>query len=318
LDSYNHLHHVARLDKSDEHGARGVLPFAMLQLDLDQECYDFIKWYEKHGLSEDAAFGTTTTQFSDIIHAHPHQELNPANDEYHAFQHNNAMLLLKLKLLVDVINIRLARAVIAVTATTLPPELCTRIELNMVRSPVSRRWILGTQNHSITEIQHILETQIVALADICLDVSWSFLDNLLDPKSCSCVDKEPNIMPLDLREPNLVPRFSYSAWYQHEGVIELLQSTNSIAAINLEEDVDRVMKKSVLRPCSSQKLKKIHINQSERRFWRFLKDAARDAVDLNPTSASDIGHRRSADEAGQGGFDGNRLLKLGLDVEGRR
>jgi hypothetical protein len=51
--------------------------------------------------------------------------------------HISAVMLLKLKLLIDAIQIRLTREVIA---RRLPPELWRRVELCVIRSPASSQW----------------------------------------------------------------------------------------------------------------------------------------------------------------------------------
>jgi hypothetical protein len=36
---------MQRLRRSDNLGLRDMMPAIMLRLDLDQECYDFVKWW---------------------------------------------------------------------------------------------------------------------------------------------------------------------------------------------------------------------------------------------------------------------------------
>ncbi|OAT04687.1 hypothetical protein BDBG_01199 [Blastomyces gilchristii SLH14081] len=44
-----HARDMLRLSRSDTVGIRSAMPGAMLQLGMDPECYDFLKWYENDG-----------------------------------------------------------------------------------------------------------------------------------------------------------------------------------------------------------------------------------------------------------------------------
>ena len=48
-EALEHLRDMLRLCRSDNMGVRDLMPGMMLQLDQDQECYDFLKWYMTEG-----------------------------------------------------------------------------------------------------------------------------------------------------------------------------------------------------------------------------------------------------------------------------
>lgn len=43
-EALEHMQDMLRLCRSDNMGLRDIVPTMMLRLDLDQECYDFVKW----------------------------------------------------------------------------------------------------------------------------------------------------------------------------------------------------------------------------------------------------------------------------------
>ncbi|KAM6532647.1 hypothetical protein FALCPG4_005700 [Fusarium falciforme] len=48
-EALEHMQGMLRLCRSDNMGLRDIVPTMMLRLDLDQECYDFVKWWATCG-----------------------------------------------------------------------------------------------------------------------------------------------------------------------------------------------------------------------------------------------------------------------------
>lgn len=135
-DSMSHLLDMMRLCRGDNMGFRDMIPAMMLQLDQDQECYDFIKWYATTGQDSHYDWGDMDLPFLDMKNADVYEDPSYVPGKYGAPHHIAALLLLKLKLLIDNINVRLVRKVVAAAAKQLPQELLDSIESAVVRSPL--------------------------------------------------------------------------------------------------------------------------------------------------------------------------------------
>lgn len=64
--SADHLADMLRLCRSDNPGARWVLPAMYLRLGRDQECYDFMKWWATTGALSDYDWGDMGLPFLDV------------------------------------------------------------------------------------------------------------------------------------------------------------------------------------------------------------------------------------------------------------
>lgn len=61
-----HLKDMLRLCRGDNLDVRSLVPALMLQLDQDQECYDFIKWYSTEGQRGGYDWGDVDLPFFDV------------------------------------------------------------------------------------------------------------------------------------------------------------------------------------------------------------------------------------------------------------
>lgn len=123
----------------------------MLQLDKDQECYDLIKWHATEGQRDDYDWGDTSLPYLNIKNADVLEDMEHIG-RGHGVSHLAAIILLKLKLLLDTISIKLIRKVVS---GRLPPELWKRIEVKTLRSPISCQWS-GKSDQDITNLQRKL------------------------------------------------------------------------------------------------------------------------------------------------------------------
>jgi hypothetical protein len=62
-EGYDHLMDMLRLCHGDNMGVRNLVPALMLQLDKDQECYDFVKWWQTEGQRGDYNWGDATLPY---------------------------------------------------------------------------------------------------------------------------------------------------------------------------------------------------------------------------------------------------------------
>lgn len=125
-------------------GVRELIPFMMLQLDRDQECYDFIKWYETSDPDGTYDWGDMDLPFLDVKNADPIEDVEFMNLEPGSLNNRVAVMLLKFKILLDCIMIRLAQRVLV---GKLPIELLQTIQRHILRSPLSVKFQLASKNN---------------------------------------------------------------------------------------------------------------------------------------------------------------------------
>lgn len=59
----DHLMDMLRLNRGDNMGVRDLVPALLLRLGRDQDCYDFVKWYQTMGQQGDYDWGDVTAFF---------------------------------------------------------------------------------------------------------------------------------------------------------------------------------------------------------------------------------------------------------------
>lgn len=283
-EALDHLQDMLRLNRSDNMGLRDLVPAVMLQLDKDQECYDFVKWWVTVGRQGDYDWGNMDLPFLNVKDANVMEDVKYLKYEFVDVQHVAAVMLLNMKLLVDVVNIKLTRLVLK---GRLPPELWGSIESNVVRSPISHEWVAKSEHH-LTSLQETLQVHVKILAKTIMDINENFAQVLLNAD-------EHLSEPLEaysrgtFEEMVLMVKHSYPAWRQHEGVLELLRSAKLIAGKDSEDEIDDMMEGSCFKtnPGSDRSRAELLDDVSRNRLWGYFDDAVEDAVSLNKIRPSD-------------------------------
>ncbi|KPI39619.1 uncharacterized protein AB675_3301 [Cyphellophora attinorum] len=270
-------------------GLRDLIPALMLQLDLDQDCYDFIKWWEKVGEDSHYDWGDTDLPYLDIKDANIFEDVSWMKSKYGSVHQRTAMLLLKLKLLIDIINIKLTRKV---TASRLPVELWRRAELDAIRSPVSKQWA-GKPYQDLTATQQELEEQIKYTARYLQDSNQNFMQMLFEPEDY--LGERPNAYsPGSYEEAQLALSYSYAAWWEHIGVLELLDSAKAIAGRDSESEIADMMKGETFKthPGSDRTKEELLADVSRNRLWGYFDEAVEDALYLGEVKPSQVNQER--------------------------
>ena len=284
-EGFEHLQDMMRLCRSDNMGLRDLIPSVMLQLDKDQECYDFIKWYQTEGQRSDYDWGNIDLPFLNVKDADVLEDVGYLQQKYGDVQQISAVMLLKLKLLIDIIHIKLTRKVLA---TRLAPELWKPAELCVIRSPISQQWV-GKGYRDLTAVQQKLELHIKLLARAVQDINRHFPQGILDPEEY-LVDLPTHHSRGSFEEMQLLLQYSYPAWYQHEGVLELLQSAKAIAAKDSEGEIDDMMTSMTFKnnPGSDRKKEEMLDDVSRNRLWGYFSDAVDNAMSLSEVPPSEV------------------------------
>ncbi|KAL8344121.1 hypothetical protein RB601_004578 [Gaeumannomyces tritici] len=98
--SLDHLTDMLRLCRSDNLGVRDTVPFLMLRLGQEQECYDFIKWWAATAQQGHYDWADTSAPHLDIRNANPFEDVDiiPVGGD---LAHLVALTLLKIRLFLD-------------------------------------------------------------------------------------------------------------------------------------------------------------------------------------------------------------------------
>lgn len=98
--SLEHLLDMLRLCRSDNLWARNIIPVLYLRLHRDQDCYDFVKWYATSG-QRNYDWGDMSLPFLDLENEDVFESTNFFGGEYGSTPHKIAVLLIKLRMLLD-------------------------------------------------------------------------------------------------------------------------------------------------------------------------------------------------------------------------
>jgi hypothetical protein len=282
-EGLDYLRDMLRLCRSDNMGVRDLIPALMLQLDLDQDCYDFIKWWIKVHDDRHYDWSNTELPYLDVEGANVLENVAFMERDFIPTHYFIAILLLKLKLLTDIINLKLTRKVIA---SRLPVELWRRAELGAIRSPLSKQWA-GRSYHDITAVQYKLERQVRLMAQYVQESNLSFMQMLFNPEDY-LGERHSTYMPGSHEEGQLALGYSYAAWWEHVGVLELLDSAKSIAERDLESEIVDKMKSKTFQtqPGSARTKAELLADLSRKRIGRYVDDAVADRLgEVRPSRA---------------------------------
>jgi hypothetical protein len=194
-----------------------------------------------------------------------------------------AVLVLKLKLLVDVLNTKVTRKVLA--RRSLPNELRARIEQTVVRSPLSAN--LYRQSYkTLSTIEQRLLTQVRKLGINITETNQYFMPDLFDPDKALTATAgtfcEDSIGLVN--ESDGAIQHSYVTWWSTEGVLGLLDSARDCAARASKPVVEDTMASETYRENlgSHVTAEELQAKHGLRCLWRYLDYAVRDATYLGP------------------------------------
>ncbi|KAH7408089.1 hypothetical protein DE146DRAFT_361917 [Phaeosphaeria sp. MPI-PUGE-AT-0046c] len=294
-EALSHLLDMMRLCRGDNMGLRDMIPAVMLQLDQDQECYDFVKWWATAGQNENYDWGDMALPFLDIKGANVYEDPGYIAGEFGDPHHVAALLLLKLKLLQDNINIRLVRKVVEAAHQHFPRELQDNIENAVVRSPLSTQLYKQT-SAKLVAMELELVRHIKILGSRLRDANDSVLFGLLRPDQ---VRSGPPQMysPGSPEEMQLVLDYGYAAWWQTQGALEMLENARKVAEKDSADEIEGMMESSKQKHghsdarTAAEFLDDVSLN----RIWGYVDWAVEDTGSLAAERPSDV-HIRTLQE----------------------
>ena len=234
-----HLLDMLRLCRSDNMGVRNMVPPLLLRLNKDQECYDFIKWWQTTGRQAAYDYGNTSLPYLDTrnanvfesvdelfsisIHRHQHQHQHQ-NQQYKYYEHGFnltnivAVTLLKIKLMLDLEALQNTTLV----GRKVPREILDGIQKHVVRSSVISldRKLRERGDHSA--YLDALTRQVYNLYFTVEMANSYFWPCLLNPG--------PHLAALpvayshgSIEEMQLVLQYSYKPWVETPGAIDIIK-----------------------------------------------------------------------------------------------
>lgn len=181
LKALDHVNEILRIDRSDELGARFLLPSIFLRLGRDQLAYDYIKWQitkrprdgnDNDTESDGEDVGYLTVNGADVFEDIPENRERRPRKIYLV-----ALALIKIRVLQDLKSLQGS----TVIAEKVPREILNNIRRMLVGTIVAeRKEIMDSDDQS--ELIERLEEQIGKLYDSVNTAGASFLNALLQPE----------------------------------------------------------------------------------------------------------------------------------------
>jgi hypothetical protein len=272
-EALEHMRDMLRLSRRDHFCLQRMIPTLMLRLDLDQECYDFVKWWATTDSDGSYDWRDMTLPYLDIRGADVLEDPAYLVLDLDALI---AVLLLKLKLLVDIRNLKITRKITALR--NVPFDIAILIESAVIRSPLS----IQLQRQSFQSLSHIeskLLYQAHKLGGKLMKTNINFTSCLFDPDEA--LSKRPGDGPWE--EMALAMRHSYSTWWETEGVLDLLKDARACAAKDVEDQIED-WKTFLARRGEFLTTQQVLKRVAPLRTWFYLVLAVRNASYLGPSS----------------------------------
>jgi hypothetical protein len=211
----DHFLEMLHLCHSDNMGVRDMVPFVMLRLAKEQDCYDFIKWWATADPVGRYDWGDMTLPYLSLKDEDVYEAVDYLCTEYPHASHLIAATLLKIRLLSSLTNYRSSALIQGVRVGAnydqghgqLPAEI-----VDHIRSDVLTVVTVGDmKGRDPVAIISILEAQIQQLYNAVQDANKYFWPALLNPS------RHLNTLPSpysagSVEEMKLNLRHSYAAW----------------------------------------------------------------------------------------------------------
>ncbi|KAI1814050.1 hypothetical protein GGS20DRAFT_437974 [Poronia punctata] len=214
-EALEHGRDLLRLSNEDTLQVRNLMPALMLRLDLDQECYDFVRNWAYYGPRGTQDRPDPRLLLGDLKGANVLEEPEFLMDISSNLHFIVAIILLKMKLLVDALSIKATRKVLR---NRLPLELLDHVETFVLRSPISPKLFLRKSDFDLAKIRFKLIYHIQRLGNNLWEVDDDFSMHLFYPHEALDTKTHPEFLP----ESQRALRYSYAAFSETEGVLPLL------------------------------------------------------------------------------------------------
>lgn len=272
-DMISHLQHMMQLGRSDNMGLWNKVPLLMLRLGKDQQCYDFIKWYCTTG-DEQYDWGDVSFSFLDLKDADVLEEPTHLIKAYNALQFQAAVLILKVKLLLDISHLIVTKKVLK---GRLPVELWNQIEKDAIQSPLSSCFV-GKPYLDLVRSERRLMLQCRKLGAAINETNGHFVYELLEANEQTLTYKPDHYSPGSYEEAAMALQDSYPAWCETMGALEFMHDARACAAKDSEPEVQDFLDHVKDDRTPEEMLSDLSVN----RIWGYIDYAIANGSYLGP------------------------------------
>lgn len=215
----DHLMDMLRLNRGDNMGVRDLVPALLLRLGRDQDCYDFVKWYQTMGQQGDYDWGDMSLPFLNVKNANALESVDYMCGRWIQLSPVSAIALLKIKLLLDLKALQNS----AFLDEQVPREIVDEIQRFVPQSSIiSERKQMMDPSSCASHIRE-LSSQVDKLYTTIDTSNSHFWRALLNP------NKHLNARPAmyssgSLEEAQLILQYSIDAWTETPGVLEIIKA----------------------------------------------------------------------------------------------
>ncbi|KAH8891928.1 hypothetical protein GQ53DRAFT_719733 [Thozetella sp. PMI_491] len=214
-----HIMDMFRLSRCDYIHLRDRAPSVMLRLNMDQECYDFIKWWITRGIKHDYDCTDMTLPYLDVKGANPFEPCDVFLVDFEFTQLGLlvAVTLLKTKLLIDLQWLQNTRGI---GSTALPMEIVDLVRGNAV-SPVFQNY--PEVFHTVDQRPRIrdMESQVLALYT-CVEKANRYFWSALRCPGDNLAARPAHGTAGDVTEMQITLQETYAAWNETPGAIDAI------------------------------------------------------------------------------------------------
>lgn len=213
-----HALDINHLNRSDNMNVRSVVPALFIRLDRDQDCYDYVKWWQTMGQDSDYRWGDISLPFLNIKNANAFEPIDYMCSKYPDLSQIVAITLLKIRLLLDLQSLQNC----AVLDGQVPAEIITNIEDFVPRSQILRSQKKSMSREKCLSLTKELKLQIDLLYKTVNEANRFFWPALLNPGDH--IPARPSAYsPGSREEMQLYLQYSIDAWTETPGALEMIQ-----------------------------------------------------------------------------------------------
>ncbi|KAK8244432.1 hypothetical protein HDK90DRAFT_408006 [Phyllosticta capitalensis] len=197
-----HTMDMLRLCRSDNLGMRTLVPAVLLRLGKEQECYDFIKWWEK--ISEDSHYdwGNNELPYLDIKDADVFEPVDLYCKKFADLYKTFDVMLLKIQLLLDLRSLQNSQEVFTTLVQNRKEELRAK---------------------GLQQLIETLESQIQQLYNALKRANANLWPVFINPEPHFAANP-PYYSRGELSEAQLALKNSYQAWRETPGSTDVVRN----------------------------------------------------------------------------------------------
>ena len=219
-EQLEYLMDMLQMCRSDNLSVRILVPSLMLRLDQDQECYDFLKWWAVATEDFTYEWEITDSLYLNIRSANVFESLDVFNKKFRAFTHLVCLVLLKIKLLFDLIRLQQAEVSLRPRA---PREIIDMILPLVPQSPIVKAQCIRMDGHTRAVKIKTLQVQVDILFKY-VSIANKYFWTALSDHSGRWIPMPEFFAEGSVEESQVALKATYDAWIETPGAIEFVKA----------------------------------------------------------------------------------------------